>query len=145
MEAKAVSDIVKAFAEGLPEQIQDRLQSVSIFVFQNIEDATEEMEKHFNDDGDDDDVLIPDDTKGVFLGSPAEEEESEETEEDVIEVDPEGFIVLIADNLSTPEEAAVVLMHEYAHAMGMDEEEVKQAGLGVDESKGDEQPERNSA
>ena len=60
-----------------------------------------------------------------------ETDDNDNSEEEVVYY-PEGFIVLLSPNVESPEEGALVLMHEIGHALGMSEEEVKQFGLGVE-------------
>lgn len=122
------------FIDGLPAQVQGALEDVEVIIADSpaiARVALNEALKEKNFDTDEfDKEPIPDDCKGLFVGVPTEVEESDESEEEEVVFYPEGFIVLCLSNLESVDEASVVLMHEIGHALGMDEDEVKNLGLG---------------
>lgn len=67
---------------------------------------------------------MTDDARGMYEGTFP----SEADDELVIEA-PVGVIFLVAENLQDKADARTVLLHEMAHALGLDEPEV--AGLGL--------------
>ena len=131
MDFNQVISIAKKFADDMPEQIVDRLADVEILVCEDTEKARVRLNEILaEEDGEQlKEGEIPLDCKGVFIGDPAEVEESDESEEEEMEYDPSGWIVLCVNNIANPEECAIVLMHEFAHALGMDEDEVRRLGL----------------
>jgi predicted Zn-dependent protease with MMP-like domain len=69
-------------------------------------------------------IGMTDDSRGMYEGTfPSESDDELEIER------PEGTIYLVADNLVDKADARTVLLHEMAHALGLDETEV--AGLGL--------------
>jgi len=69
-------------------------------------------------------IGMTDDARGMYFGT------FETSSDDELEIEkPEGVIYLVADNLTDKDDARAVLLHEMAHALGLDEHEV--AGLGL--------------
>ncbi len=130
MQVDQLAEIANRFVSNIPVEVTNELRDVDLLICENPEHARKEIADEIIDP--DPDQSIAEDCKGMFVGDPMEVEESEESEENEIVVLPEGVIVLVASNISTPEEAGLVLMHEMGHALGLDEEEVKQLGLGVE-------------
>lgn len=70
------------------------------------------------------DIGMTDDARGMYEGTfPSGSDDEIEQER------PEGTIYLVAANLTDKADARTVLLHEMAHALGLDETEV--AGLGL--------------
>jgi predicted Zn-dependent protease with MMP-like domain len=67
-------------------------------------------------------VSIPQDFRAVFLGAPIGDDEEEEEL-------PDGVIVLNASKLRDVQDVLDTLLHEYGHALGLDEDEVAALGL----------------
>jgi len=69
-------------------------------------------------------VGMTDDARGLYEGTfPSS------SDDELAQDPPEGTIYLVADNLQNKVDAKDVLLHEMAHALGLDETEV--AGLGL--------------
>lgn len=67
---------------------------------------------------------MTDDARGMYEGTfPSE------TDDELVIDPPVGVIFLVAENLQDKADARAVLLHEMAHALGLDETEV--AGLGL--------------
>lgn len=132
MQLVALTVMVKDFMAGLPPQVLEGLQDVELVISDDVKKVHKLLSTELGNEFDPAELTA--DLKGVFVGSPMEVEETDHddnAEEEVIYY-PEGYIVLLAPNVETPEEGALVLMHEIGHALGMSEEEVTQFGLGVD-------------
>jgi predicted Zn-dependent protease with MMP-like domain len=131
MQVEELEASAQKFMMGLPDQVIDALEDVELMVAASPELARAVLLKEYEDEFDASE--LPDDCKGVFVGAPTEIEAGETTdsEEEEIVYYPEGFIVLIANNIPDEQEGLLVLMHEIGHALGMDEDEVKNLGLGV--------------
>jgi hypothetical protein len=69
-------------------------------------------------------IGMTDDARGMYEGT-----FDGSTDDEIEQEKPEGTIYLVADNLADKADARTVLLHEMAHALGLDEHEV--AGLGL--------------
>lgn len=101
----------------LEEEIAEVLDDVTVYVVDGRADP--ELKEAIRNAG----LLraaIPGNFRGIFLGVQATDDGAT----------PEGSIVLNARNLSTAAEVRDTLAHEIGHALGMDEEEVENLGLG---------------
>jgi len=134
MKLEELTEVVARFAGGLPKPIGMQLRGVDVILCETPDKATAELQEIV--EGDDGGAMEPiaADCKGVFIGEPLEREDSDDTEEMETIALPEGVIAMVASNIQSPEEGVLVLLHEIGHALGMDEEEVKQLGLGVAEA-----------
>lgn len=123
--------VAQTIIDSFPAPVMDALADVDMVFCDTVADACLEMRKELKKEFDAND--LPPDCKGVFIGNPIEVEDGDDTdtEEDEMVLVAEGFIVLIAANIKDSAEAALVLLHEIGHALDMDEDEVKQLGLGV--------------
>lgn len=143
MQLETLIAVVTKFNHELPRPIKRDLIDVELMVAPTVEAARKTLADLLGTDDTDEDgeetgtttgpaPNIPDDTKGMFLGEPMESEEDKDEEgEDTETVSlPEGFIILVAANLADEKEAAIVLLHEVGHALGLDEAGVAQLGLG---------------
>lgn len=65
-----------------------------------------------------------DDSRGMYEGT-----FSSGADDELVQEPPLGTIYLVASNLTDKDDARAVLLHEMAHALGLDETEV--AGLGL--------------
>lgn len=139
MQLEQLTEMARTFMEGLPAPVMDALGDVELMIADDVNKVAALLKEELGDDFDPKELTS--DLKGVFVGSPMEIEESDandNSEEEVVYF-PEGFVVLLADNIDSAEEGALVLMHEIGHALDMDEDEVKNLGLGVGEkAKGDD-------
>lgn len=129
MQMTELKEVATNFISGLPENVTEALEEVELLICATPEKGNtvlkEELKEDFTEN-------LPLDCKGVFVGSPLETKEENDEEEIVFY--PEGYLVIIANNIKDKEEASLVLTHEIAHAMGWNEEEVTQMGLGVEKS-----------
>lgn len=135
MQLVALTVAVKDFMAGLPPEVLEGLQDVELVISDDVKKVQKLLSTELGAEFDPAELTA--DLKGVFVGSPMETEESDHddnSEEEVVYY-PEGYVVLLAPNITTPEEGALVLMHEIGHALGMSEEEVKNFGLGVEQDK----------
>lgn len=144
MNYAAIDDIVTQIAKHVPDEVGSHLESVVIVLCDTIESARQEMHRDewqdlLSDWADEHGQSmsearnLPEDTRGVFVGFPLSKESDDEGAEDGPAEefsDPDGFILLVASNIVDAETAKVVVMHEIAHALGMDEPTVD--GLGLD-------------
>lgn len=130
MEKAPLAELAVKFLAGFPTEITEDLTKVELLVCEDPAEANAEI-NHLYEKGED----FAADAKGAYVGDPMVLEESTDSEEDEIVYEPEGHIVLIASNIKDADELALVLMHEMGHALGMDEDEVKALGLGVQEAK----------
>ncbi len=127
MELSILGGISKIFINDLPENVAEALEDVELLIVTTPLMGTTFLKKEI---GFEEELEL--DCKGAFIGSPAEISSDTESEGEEIFDYPEGFIIICASNITNEKEAALVLTHEVAHALGWDEEEVKQFGLGVD-------------
>src|SRR5262245_59597283 len=127
MDIAKLTEVVSQFVRSCPKKVAERMQDVEILICHDVAHAQKEMEEEFEEV-----EQIPADCKGVFGGDEGIEDDDEDSG-GTIETDPAGIICLIASNISNEKEAALVLMHEMGHALGLDEEDVKALGLGVGE------------
>lgn len=127
-----VAKVVEVTRTQIAPQVLKCLVDVEILVCADVPSAVAEITAEFDEDPFEGDPM-PADAKAVFIGEPMNvEEDDDETE--VIEY-PNGVIALVASNLSTPEEVHIAFLHEVAHALDFDEEEVAQLGLaGMEEA-----------
>lgn len=130
--------IVTEFCETLPRPVAKDLEDVEILVCETRAHALTRLSQLIEGDPVTDEEF-PLDTKGAFIGDPASREESDETEEEEIVELASGFVVLNVENIATEDECRLVLLHEFGHALGLDEEEVAALGLGVEETQPNEQ------
>jgi predicted Zn-dependent protease with MMP-like domain len=131
MQLAELTVMAKSFVENLPAEVLEGLQDIELIISDDVAKVCKLLTKELGEEFDPKELTA--DLKGVFVGTPMEVEETDNndnSEEEVVYF-PEGFIVLLSPNVETPEEGALVLMHEIGHALGMDEEEVKNLGLGV--------------
>lgn len=133
MNLDQLTTVANAFVSGIPSQVTDQLEDVEILMYESPELAQADLDQLL-EPVEGEPLVIPADCKGVFIGEPMEVEDSDDTEQEEVELLPDGIIALIASNLATAEEVGLVLMHEMGHALGMDEDEVKALGLGVEPS-----------
>jgi predicted Zn-dependent protease with MMP-like domain len=142
MTKQELLDIAMTLMAELPDPVVTALEDVNLLVCETPADAAAELRAEAAETkgkGDDEFEFTEEDAqevsaldcKGVFVGTPTEVEDSDESEEEEVVYYPDGFIILIASNIESPDEAKAVLMHEIGHALGMDEAEVQQLGLGV--------------
>lgn len=132
MQLVELTVMAKNFMENLPPQVLEGLQDVELVISDDVKKVAALLSKELGDEFNPEELTS--DLKGLFVGAPMEVEESDHddnAEEEVIYY-PEGFVVLMAPNIETAEEGALVLMHEIGHALGMSEEDVKNFGLGVE-------------
>jgi predicted Zn-dependent protease with MMP-like domain len=108
MNVSHVMEVVEEIAKATPLPIARALENVEVIVcrFPRKEAG------------------MTDDARGMYEGTfPSESDDELEQEP------PEGRILLVASNLRDKQDARDVLLHEMAHALGLDETEV--AGLGL--------------
>lgn len=147
MELLALKNVVEGLINGLPEQVTDKLEEVDFVIADSPADATRELIGEAAEDAKErgetlsvverKELTIADDAKGCFLGDPLEktDDEDPDSEESDIKYDAEGYIVMCACNIANPEEALLVFLHEVGHALGLDEEAVKELGLAASQAK----------
>ena len=134
MEFTALATIVQRYMDGLDPKIIRTLRDVQLIVGQTVADAQSDLNELLADIELEPGEVLPTlaaDSKGLFYGDPLETEQSDEDPEEETVYDPDGVIVLVADNIEDETTASLVLSHEIGHALGMDEAEVKALGLGV--------------
>lgn len=137
MDTEILVAFVSEFAGGMPREIGKQLEDVEIIVAPTPEIGTQELNEIIETDDGKELEPLPADCKGAFIGEQMEVEEDADGEGEFETASlPNGAIVLIAGNIANTEEAALVLLHEIGHALGMDEEGVKALGLGVSPSAG---------
>jgi len=120
----------RLFAEELPAVVAADLDDVEVIISVNREAALKRLNEVFEGEPLKEEE-IPTDCKGIFIGDAAHRVESDETdEEEVLEL-ASGFVVLICDQIENIEACKLVLLHEFGHALGLDEDEVNSLGLGV--------------
>lgn len=123
-----VATVVAATREQIAPQVLKCLVDVEILVCADVESAMAEIRAEFDEDpfaGEGE--AMPPTCKAVFVGEPMNVEEDDDDTE-VVEY-PNGVIALVASNLANPEEVHIAFLHEVAHALDFDEEEVAQLGL----------------
>ncbi len=138
MQLEALIAVVTKFNHDLPRPIKKDLIDVELMVAPTVEAARATLadllgqETRDNPEGATGEE-IPSDCKGLFLGEAMEHEdedgEGDNTDTETVSL-PEGFIILVASNLADEKEAALVLLHEVGHALGLDEAGVAALGLG---------------
>lgn len=135
----SLKEVAFKFIAGLPDSVSECLGDVELIIVPDCETASRTIKIEYGNQIKDD---VPADCKGLFIGAPAEIDTEESDEEEQVTYDPEGLLILCASNISDEKEAALVLTHEVAHALGLSEEEVNQMGLGpakdVEEKKEDD-------
>lgn len=124
-----VAKVVEAVRTTIPVHVLKCLADVEILVCADVPSAVNEIRAEFDEDPFDE--PMPADCKGVFVGEPMNVEEDDDDTE-TIEY-PNGVIALVASNLSSEEEVTIAFLHEVAHALDFDEEEVAQLGLSATE------------
>ena len=72
---------------------------------------------------------IPQNFRAVFLGEPVDQEAVAADDVDQVLESIQGVIVLNAAMLRSPQDVFDTLLHEVAHALGYDEDEVAMLGL----------------
>lgn len=108
MNIEHVIQVVREVSDATPDAVRACMQKVDVVVL-----LTPWKE-----------IGMPDDVRGMYEGTfPSEVDDELEIEP------PEGTIYLVCDNLQDKADARAVLLHEMAHALGLDETEV--AGLGL--------------
>lgn len=132
MQHQEVVSLAEKFLSTMPEQVTEMLADVELVIANTPEEATAALAGEFEDGFEFE--AFPADMRGVFIGEPAEVEEEADTDSGDMEtvLSPDGFIVLCAENLEDADQVAIVLMHEIGHALGMDEQEVNDLGLGIE-------------
>jgi predicted Zn-dependent protease with MMP-like domain len=138
MQMQVLDKIVKEFVTTAPQEILEQLEDVPVVVVLGVQDARSELQRPeynplFEDLGEQGRDLV-DDCKGIFIGFPmqrAEDATGDAPGEDgPADYDAAaGLIVMVADNLADEDEARTTLMHEVAHALGIDENGVDGLGL----------------
>lgn len=127
MDMTKLAEYVGHAWHSLPEKVLEHLQDVNVMICRDPAHATEEMNKEFEGE-----PPFAADVKGAFMGEPMETEESStDDEENEVVYFPDGYVFIIASNVADEKEGVAVFLHEIGHALGMDEEEVSQLGLGV--------------
>lgn len=125
--ARAAAEV---WLEELPQQVHDSLESVTVQVVDQVPPGH------------------PSNVKGIFLGRPQAGDPEDDDDCDAGEwydyspvtgelelaahggvLPAEGTIVLVAPNLSSPDDVWICLAHETGHALGLDEWEVAELGL----------------
>lgn len=124
--------IAKEFSEQLPDTVAADLEDVEVMVCANRERAVARLNEVVQGDPLELDE-IPANAKGIFIGSPATREPSDESEEEEVIELASGFVVLLVDQIDDVDACKLVLLHEFGHALGLDEEEIADMGLGVGE------------
>lgn len=132
MQLAELESAAQGFMNGLPAQIIDALADVELVLSDDRDKVIRLLKKELGADFDEAELLA--DCKGIFVGCPTEVEETDTDDNSVEEVTyfPEGHLVLLAGNIENKEEGLLVLMHEIGHALGMNEAEVKEMGLGIE-------------
>lgn len=139
-----IDDVAKVVVETrdmLPGSVLKCLADVEIVICEDPAHAHREILALFDDDPFEPNEFVIDahgakslplDTKGVFIGEPMSSEDGEDDDDGMALVEmPEGVIALVASNLTSPEEVHVAFLHEVAHALDYDEDEVAQLGLSA--------------
>jgi predicted Zn-dependent protease with MMP-like domain len=133
MQLSQLTTITTKFKDELPKEVSRNLRDVQILVSPTVDSARLALAEIFA--GDEETLKqiqldIPAGCKGIFLGEPMEcEVEGEEGEEEESLTLPEGVVVVVAENIADEKDAALVLLHETGHALGMSEDEVAALGL----------------
>lgn len=127
MDMQTMTDIATKYMNEMPDDVIHTLVDVRMVLCDKVSDAVEHLKK--------DNETVALDAKGIFIGDPMEVTEDDDTEEVFL---PSGEIIIIAENIKSVDEATIVLLHEFGHALGMTEEEVTQHGLVGDVSGQDE-------
>lgn len=127
MEATALVPVIQKLNNELPPHVRRDLGDVKVWACPGIDNAVEALKEHYPEE---DLPEIPADTKGIFFGHPMEVEADDGDDDEIVSV-PEGVIILIAANIATLHDAAIVLLHEVGHALGMSEEDVDNLGLSA--------------
>jgi predicted Zn-dependent protease with MMP-like domain len=148
MELRALDTIISGLMDGLPSEVTDSLSDVEVLVVETPADGTkalisdavsaareegnttmtaEEMKE----------LTLAADCKGCFLGDPMEktDDQDPDAEESDVVYDPEGYMVFCACNIENEDAAVLIFLHELGHALGLDEDEVKELGLAVSQAK----------
>lgn len=151
MQLEALIEFASRYKDALPDPVPSDLRDVEIMVAPTVKEAREacailfetktpeELAELHND--------LPLTLKGAFIGDQMERETNsneDEGEEELVTL-PAGVIVLVAENLTDVIEAEMTLMHETAHALGLDETETEALGLGVPGKAPPESPPTNGA
>ncbi len=137
-----VAKVVEVTRTQIAPQVLKCLVDVEILVCADVASAVAEIRSEFDEDpfaGEGEGM--PPTCKAVFVGEPMNVEEDDDDTE-IVEY-PNGVIALVASNLENPEEVHIAFLHEVAHALDFDEDEVSQLGLaghgGADDAKDDKQ------
>ncbi len=149
MELVALEKIVNGLMDGLPDPVKGCLEEVDMVLAESPAAATEELLTEARDNAAENqetlsrdeikELTLPADCKGVFIGDPRElmSDSDPGEEEPEVKYDAEGYIVMCANNIADPDEALLVFLHEVGHALGLDEDDVKELGLAAKEGKPD--------
>lgn len=130
MQLEALNEVATGVMNGLPQEVVDGLEDVELIVADDAAKVCAILKEELGDDFDEKELTG--DLKGVFVGSPTEIEEDEDDADAETVFYPEGYIILLSPNIESKEEGVLVLLHEIGHALGMDEDEVRNLGLGVE-------------
>lgn len=143
MELDTLGTLVEAFMAELPEQVANALSDVDMVLAASPADATKTLLAEARDDAKEKgetlsrdeiaELTIREDAKGCFIGDPREltSDADPGEEEPEVKYDAEGYIVMCASNIADKSEAMLVFLHEVGHALGLDEDEVKELGLAA--------------
>ena len=125
MTVPEVEDVVnQVVGEELPDEWADALAGITIHVAASRADVgvlraavAESGQKA---------VRIPRDFRGLFMGTPVDPAADLDDEETA---GPVGVVVLNAAMLESPDDVQDTLIHEFGHALGLDEDEIAALGL----------------
>lgn len=145
MDLATAEQLIKGLCAGLPEQVDDKLVDVEILVCETPAEGSRALIADARDAAKEEgatlsnaeiqELTLPADTKGCFIGEPLETEDAEGDDPPEVKYDAEGTIVFCASNIADKDEAVLVFLHEVGHALGLDEDEVKELGLAAAEAK----------
>jgi len=115
-----VESVLNDLAAHLPAALVEACGDIPIHVAANRQDLA--VLRRAVAESRCDAIAIPQDFRGVYLGAPIGDDDDEEEL-------PDGVIVLNAAKLRDVQDVLDTLLHEYGHALGLDEDEVAALGL----------------